>query len=440
MKLLFIASFILNILLIGLIVVYFPHDNGSYKEQQKGSKNFYDPAYENNKDNVYFSSPFGYKDIQELKTFIDSGSVLVVDSKGQVLLDYHSNEPLIPASTLKVITSLAALHYLGEDYRFHTEFKIDSKNNLFIKGYGDPFLTSDEIKEITLRLAKKGIKEINSISLDGSFFADFVIVPGNENTYKAYDAKNSALAANFNTIAFKRLGSKVISGEKETPFVPYSLKILKKAVMEDKKLLRRRELRISIKQQEDSLLYFGHLFKVFCKKAHIKVKGKIILQKSPSELPVYYNHRSSKSLSDVIKHLLEHSNNFTANQILLTLGASVSKQPATLDQGVAVLSDFVKNDLKIKDIKLSEGSGLSYANKVTARHMIKILGYFKPYRHLLKEVEKNVYAKSGGLKTVKSLVGFMDTPRYGEVKFAIILNQSYNNKPHILKMLIDTFF
>ncbi|HEO65213.1 MAG TPA: hypothetical protein ENI73_05000 [Spirochaetes bacterium] len=440
MKLLFIASFILNIALIGLIVVYFPHDNGSYKEQQKETKNFNDPAYENNKENVYFRSPFGYKHIQELKTLIDSGSVLVVDSKGQVLLDYHSNEPLIPASTLKVITSLAALHYLGEDYHFHTEFKIDSKNNLFIKGYGDPFLTSEEIQGIALRLAKKGMKKINSISLDGSYFANFVMVPGNENTYKAYDAKNSALAANFNTIAFKRLGSRIVSGEKETPFVPYSLKILKQAEREDKQLLRSRKLRISIKDKEDSLLYFGYLFKAFSKKAGIKVKGKILLRKSPSELPVYYNHRSSKSLSGVIQHLLEHSNNFMANQILLTLGAYVKKQPATLEQGVAVLSNFVKNVLKIKDIKLSEGSGLSYANKVTARHMIKILGHFKRYRYLLKEVEKNVYAKSGGLKTVKSLVGFMDTPRYGEVRFAIILNQSYNNKPHILKMLMDTFF
>ncbi len=440
MKVLFIASFILNIALIGVIVKYFPQLNISNSEQQKETKDSFDPAYVNNKRGLYYRDPFSFKHIQELKTLIDSGSVLIVDSKGQVLLDYHSNEPLIPASTLKVITSLAAIHYMKEDYHFHTEFKLDSKKNLFIKGYGDPFLTSDEIKEITLRLAKKGIKEINSISLDGSFFADFVMVPGNENTYKAYDAKNSALAANFNTIAFKRVGRKVVSGEKETPFVPYSLKILKQAEKEDKKLLKRRELRISIKQKEDSLLYFGHLFRVFCKKARIKVKGKIVLQKSPSELPVYYNHRSSKSLSDVIKDLLEHSNNFTANQILLTLGTYVKKQPATLEQGVTVLSDFVKNELKIKDIKLSEGSGLSYANKVTARHMIRILGHFKRYKHLLKEVEENIYAKSGGLKTVKSLVGFMDTPRYGEVKFAIILNQSYNNKPHILKMLIDTFF
>ncbi|GMT49531.1 MAG: hypothetical protein IEMM0008_1070 [bacterium] len=46
MKVLFIASFILNIAFIGVIVKYFPNINVSNSEQQNASKNFYDPAYD----------------------------------------------------------------------------------------------------------------------------------------------------------------------------------------------------------------------------------------------------------------------------------------------------------------------------------------------------------------------------------------------------------
>ena len=77
-------------------------------------------------------------------------AILVTDSDGRVLISKNETRPLIPASTLKIFTALVALHTLGPDYRFVTEFYRDDDDNLTIKGYGDPGLVSEVLAEIAL--------------------------------------------------------------------------------------------------------------------------------------------------------------------------------------------------------------------------------------------------------------------------------------------------
>ena len=76
-------------------------------------------------------------------------AVLVTDSVGQILWAKNTDKNLIPASILKIFTSTVALHYLGNDYRFPTEFYLDEQSNLKIKGYGDPLLVSEVIIKIS---------------------------------------------------------------------------------------------------------------------------------------------------------------------------------------------------------------------------------------------------------------------------------------------------
>ena len=75
----------------------------------------------------------------------NTDAVLVSDSHGRTLFSKNADHRLVPASTLKILTALAALHYLGPDHRFITEFYMDHNNNLFVKGYGDPLLISEVI-------------------------------------------------------------------------------------------------------------------------------------------------------------------------------------------------------------------------------------------------------------------------------------------------------
>ena len=75
-------------------------------------------------------------------------ALLVADHDGQIIFKKNEAKKCIPASTLKLLTALAAIHHLGLSYRFKTEFYIDPKQNLKVKGYGDPLLISEVLQEI----------------------------------------------------------------------------------------------------------------------------------------------------------------------------------------------------------------------------------------------------------------------------------------------------
>ena len=90
------------------------------------------------------------QEFADLNRFISKNdSILVIDTNGQIILAKNADKKQMPASILKIFTSLVALHYLGDDYRFPTEFYLDGQSNLKIKGYGDPLLISEVIAKIS---------------------------------------------------------------------------------------------------------------------------------------------------------------------------------------------------------------------------------------------------------------------------------------------------
>src|SRR6516162_6288856 len=145
------------------------------------------------------------------------GVVLVVDLEGSELVAQNVDESFVPASVTKIVTAWLALEVLGGDYRFETRFYLDDKRVLYVRGGGDPFLISEELAPLATDLvAVVGKKPIEGIVLDASYYPSNLRIPGIEETNNAYDALNSALAVNFNTIDAVRRGNKVSSAEKQT--------------------------------------------------------------------------------------------------------------------------------------------------------------------------------------------------------------------------------
>jgi D-alanyl-D-alanine carboxypeptidase/D-alanyl-D-alanine-endopeptidase (penicillin-binding protein 4) len=106
------------------------------------------------------------------------------------------------------------LDVLGGDYRFETRFYLDGNRVLYIHGGGDPFLVSEKLALLVTNLvAATGKKPITGIVLDASYYPSILRIPGIEDTNNAYNALNSALAVNFNTISAVRNGNKVSSAE-----------------------------------------------------------------------------------------------------------------------------------------------------------------------------------------------------------------------------------
>ncbi|MBU1196062.1 MAG: D-alanyl-D-alanine carboxypeptidase [Proteobacteria bacterium] len=357
-----------------------------------------------------------------------STGFILSDSKGNILLSQNKDKQFIPASILKILTSLAAIQILGPDYHFSTEYKFDKRSkNLYVRGKGDPLFISEEIarfcKQISLSIPTR---QINNIILDNRFFSEQIHIPGKGDSLNPYDAIVGALCANFNTINFRWDSQKncFISGEPQTPLLSIFNNEIQKTNLKEGRI---------VLTEHQSRLYPGFLIKYFLEENNIQVSGNILLnENNNSEQNLSF--LSSYQLTDVIKKLLEFSNNFIANQLLLTLGASQYGEPATLDKGINVLKSFA-DDLNLKKISIFEGSGLSRSNRISPEQMQNILIKFMPYFTLLKKNGTD-YFKTGTLTDVRTRAGYITGKNNTLYPYTILVNQKNADYTFIHNKLI----
>src|SRR4051812_34207491 len=158
---------------------------------------------------------------EKIAALAPSGVVFVIDAAGNELVAQNADQPFVPASVTKIVASWLALQVLGEDYHFQTQFYLDSKRVLYVRGGGDPFLISEELAVLAQNLvAAVGKNPLAGIVLDASYYPADLEIPGAEISSRSYDAINSALAVNFNTISAVRRGKTVQSAEEQTPITP----------------------------------------------------------------------------------------------------------------------------------------------------------------------------------------------------------------------------
>ena len=368
----------------------------------------------------------------EVMRFIDNGGY-AVKKDGRIIAAHNLHKIFVPASIVKIATSLAALRILGPKYRFETYFFMDAKQNLYIKGFGDPFLISEEIVIIVRELKKLGCRRINDIYLDDTAFNISTIADGSGLSDNPYDAQNNALAVNFNTVNVKKdQTGKVSSAEEQTPTLP-----LMAELAED---LESGIHRINISKDRTGSneiinRYAGELFRAFQHKEKIPGDGIIVFKKTPDNLTPYYTHQSSKALEDIIAPLMLFSNNFIANQLYLTMGTKLYGYPATWEKSRLAVEDTLLKEFKLSagEIRIIEGSGLSRKNLVSPYAMIQLLDFFKPYSGFLPQEDGKIL-KSGTLKGVYSYGGyFLDNKDLDS--FVLILNQERNTRERVLKEL-----
>jgi serine-type D-Ala-D-Ala carboxypeptidase/endopeptidase (penicillin-binding protein 4) len=363
---------------------------------------------------------------------------ILADEHGTMLLSKNESNPFVPASILKIVTSLAAISCLGENYQYQTLFYYNkSSSNLHIKGFGDPLFISEEINKacrlLSLELKKNQITTINNIILDNSFFENKIDIPGKSDTLNPYDAFQGALCANFNTIFFKTdsVNNKFISAEEQTPLLPiFNNKIRATGLKQG---------RITLSEKE-SLFYPGFLMQYFLKENKIEVSGKILPGEFPegtaTEQNFLFRYTSDIFLTEIIQNLLEYSNNFMANQVLLTLGGEVKGAPSNLEKSTSVVNSFLEEtfqtDLKNLKIKYVEGSGISRSNSVSCEAMIKILIKFMPYHHLMRQNDNGFY-KTGTLSGIRTIAGYIIGRNESLYPYVIMINKKNTGYENILK-------
>ncbi len=353
-------------------------------------------------------------------------AAIVIDENDNTLFSQNAGNMLIPASTLKILTSLTAIHILGRDFRFQTEFYMDKQQNLIIKGYGDPLLISETMPKIVDQIGKQ-VKYINDIVLDDSYFNKPIIVPGAaNNSIQPYDAPNGAISTNFNTVSFKQdPNGNYISAEPQTPLLPFVLKRIQASSLKKGRI-------ILFNTKDEFTLYAGHLFSYFFNHNGIESKGVIRIGKVKDEDTLILKHSSMFSLFNIISGMMRYSNNFIANQLLLTMGAKIYGPPGTVDKGIRAVQSYAASELNIKGLQLVEGSGLSRQNRMSASMLVKTLKAFESY-HLLLRQDKNEYYKTGTLNGIHTRAGYLRGDNGALIRFVVFVNTKGKSTRDIMK-------
>lgn len=381
---------------------------------------------------------------QLLQRVVKQGGVAVGDRDSGIFIFQRGR--YVPASILKLATALAATYYLGEDARFQTEFFQDADRNLYIKGYADPTLTTVEWRKIAAELSKIGIfeKPIQRIILDDTAIEKGVDFDGRRKTINYFDAPLGALASNHNIIAInKKSQNHIIPWKSRTPITAMIRR-------------RARELpsgyqRFSVAMDsEKGTLYTGELIREIFLGFGAKNRSTVQLGSVPLSLDPSYIHDSSQDMEDVIRFMLHESSNFIANQLLLVMALDRHGEQARLSQGTRLLKRFLLKQIGLQksDFVIVEGSGLSRKNRIDLKGMLDVVTRYENHRDLLPNLTKSKYfdlveigrrwpikAKTGTMKGISTLAGFLQKKNKQWLPFVIMLEGNPADRAHVLEII-----
>jgi len=362
-----------------------------------------------------------------------NGAYGLADATGAITDACNPDRALAPASVIKIATVSAALAILAPDYRFRTELYMDDQGNLFVKGFGDPSLVSEDVAELAGQLRRQGVRRVQTLYVDASAFALEHQVPGQEDSDNPYDAPVGPLSVNFNAVALTRDSSGQIgSGESQTPVLPIMRELGQGRAAGS--------WRVNIcargcdNAQGRVARYAGELFQAMLTQYGIPVAALGGIRPTPTTARLVLVHESSRSLTEISRACLHYSSNFMANLIYLACGAKRFGYPATWEKARRAVGQELAGQLgkaAAAAIVQVDGAGLSRNNRVTVRAMLQLLTRFRPHLDLLNQ-EAGMAVKTGTLTGVYNLAGYLPDGQ----SFVILLNQPGNRRDDILARLL----
>lgn len=347
---------------------------------------------------------------------------LLLEEGGREVIARAPDRPMIPASTMKLVTALAAIDRWGLDHRFTTDFHLTGDGWLWVKGGGDPSLVSEELDLVAAALKRQGLRSVTGIGTDDSLFAADVEIAGRSSTNNPYDAPVTALAVNFNTVNLVRTRDGVRSAEPQTPLTPLAREL--------GEALPPGTHRVNLRERGLALRHAGELLAAKLAAAGVAVGGGLRSGRVPAGAERIYRHHNSRDLRAVIASMLEYSNNFIANDLFLLLGAGGGGEPLTTGRAQRAAEAWAREAFGWRDHRIEDGAGLSPGNRLSARQLLAAVKAFAPYRELLPSQNGRVRAKTGTLTGVSTYAGFVQ--RNGDwAPFSLLINQAV---PHALRL------
>jgi D-alanyl-D-alanine carboxypeptidase/D-alanyl-D-alanine-endopeptidase (penicillin-binding protein 4) len=329
----------------------------------------------------------------------------------KVVIDRRGNEPRIPASNLKVLTSAAALAELGDDYRFKTRLYLQRDGDspeakLVLVGGGDPsFGDLDLYKELfgnevgtrtildgwAKGLSDLGITKINRLMLDATIFDDEHDHPNWPENQKHlwYEAQVGGLNLNINTIgvSLERAGSlmrhtldpqtnyvivdgQVRSGKKNAVIVSRRLGTNEIVLGGQTNARTQGPIRVTI---DGPTAFVGTVFAEALAEAGLSI-GVVTIQSSPdlSDWQLLAVHETP--LETVLKRTNEDSINLYAESLIKLLGHRATGDSGSWASGAEAMKAYLEGlGVPTDDLAFDDGSGMSRNNRVTAQAIVAAL-------------------------------------------------------------------
>lgn len=350
---------------------------------------------------------------------------LVADKANRLLIRESVHQPSVPASTMKLLTSLMAIEKWGLQHRFHTNFYVDKQRVLWVQSQGDPMLTSESLKAAAIAMKALGHDYFAGIGIDDSYFAPLSI-PGRSQTDNAYDTPVTSLAINFNTIFFHKNGQRITSAEPQTPITLLVNKLGKH--------YPNGKHRINLKTPELARQYAAEIIRAIFQRENIHIGNLNPQTALPLQTDFLYQHASLQTLEQILSGMLHYSTNFTANALFVQLSHTFSPEHRTMKHAQSHATNWARDRFHwSQPFKIQDGAGLSRGNQLSAQQLLDVLNAFRPYAFLLRKYPsyQNIQAKTGTLTGVSTMAGYLGSQ--GKCPFVIMLNEkAYFYKRHQL--------
>ncbi len=340
---------------------------------------------------------------------------LLVQEGNKAVIAHGADKAMIPASTMKVLTALAAIKHWGLEHRFETPLLRDGEGRLWVKGAGDPYLVSEELDLLAKAVRAAGVSSVAGVGADDSFYAPTLDIPGRSSSNNPYDAPVTALAANFNTLNLKVSGGTVASAEPQTQLTPLARRLGGS--------MGGGTARVNLKDKGLGARYFAELLTAKLEAAGVKVTAEPLVGRVPAGAKPLLTYKNSRSLRAMLAPMLEYSNNFVANGLFLKLAERGDGGPITIAQAQQAMAKWIDREFRWRDYRVDDGAGLSRGNRLSARQLVDVLDAFAPYRDLLPRQGDQIRAKTGTLTGVSTYAGYVN--RDGRwAPFSLLINQA----------------
>ena len=298
--------------------------------------------------------------------------VLDVES-GRIAASLEPGVPRSPASTVKVVTTFAALDSLGPAYTWHTQALLQGSledgvlhGDLILKGGGDPYMTLERWWSFVQELRAKGLRALRGdIVVDDTAYALLPEDPAafDGRPHQAYNAEPSAIMVNFQTVEFRLMPN---SGTRRVDIAatpaPVNLTIDNRIGVKTGPC-NGRAARVAFEVPSadwDRVVFSGLLspqcaarsitrvllsapryafgtFVQLWREAGGTFDGTLRVAATPPTAAPFLNF-DSVTLAEVVRLTNKFSNNLMARHLLLTLGAERFGAPATVEKGIHAMS------------------------------------------------------------------------------------------------------